>query len=580
MRASGSTFPSPFAPSLLASVLGHTEAHNLSQVLLRSRFVASTGLRNFSACTKLSARNRFIPKPAPAVQKTSPSTRQDVQKNTRKRRDLPTWRDYDPEIGIPLASGELDQATIADIFGPDMHVEDGNHVLRLMHYRRLSGSLIDIGVDFPKETAITPQMASKALEYIRTQDPSFDENEAGAAWAEEEIMRMEQEYMARAERLGIYKPVDGETSAKSQSTASTSDIYGESALDRLRKANKARWMEEDRKKEEEKNQKEAERVAALKAEAKDGTPTVGSKDESGKIFSPFDEIALAEPAQKAWLEPVERKPWVKYYEEQATIIKDNKIPKLSNLRRLGPSALVLIAVLGGCWILNETYTPPPRTARMFPDVPPAIATLGTITAINFAVFVAWRIPPLWRTMNKTFQVTAAYPFAIGTLGAQFSHQSIRHLFMNTIMLWPFGWILHDDVGRGTFLATYLACGTVGTYGSLAFNVLAKRWMHYSFGSSTAVIGTMAAACLVRANNNVTVLGYEIPDVTGLTVLGVIAGLEILRAWRGKNTRTDYPGHLSGLAAGIFAGFYIRYQAAANQMTRKESTPLQSEQSTD
>lgn len=58
--------------------------------------------------------------------------------------------------------------------------------------------------------------------------------------------------------------------------------------------------------------------------------------------------------------------------------------------------------------------------------------------------------------------------------------------------------VHDDVGRGTFLAVYLACGTVGTYGSLAFNVLAKRWMNYSFGSSTAVIGTMAAACLIRA----------------------------------------------------------------------------------
>ncbi|KAI5251290.1 hypothetical protein E4T42_04460 [Aureobasidium subglaciale] len=580
MRASCSISPSPFAPYLLASVLGHTEAHNLSQPLLRSRFAVPTGLRNFSACAKLSARNRFVPKPTPAVQKPSPAARQDGQRNTRKRKELPTWRDYDPEIGIPLPSGELDQATITDIFGPDMHVEDGNHILRLMHYRRLSGSLIDIGVDFPKETAITHQMATKALEYIRAQDPAFDENEAGAAWAESEIMRMEQQYMARAERLGIYKPVDGEKTDEPQPTASSSDIYGESALDRLRKANKARWMEEDRKKEEEKKQKEDERVAALKAQAKDGSPTVESKDEPGKIFSPFDEIALAEPAQKAWLEPVERKPWVKYYEEQATIIKDNKIPNLSNLRRLGPSALVLIAVLGGCWMLNETYTPPPRSARMFPDVPPAIATLGAITAINFAVFVAWRIPPLWRTMNKTFQVTAAYPFAIGTLGAQFSHQSFRHLFMNTIMLWPFGWILHDDVGRGTFLATYLACGTMGTYGSLAFNVLAKRWMNYSFGSSTAVIGTMAAACLVRANNNVTVLGYEIPDVTGLTVLGMIAGLEILRAWRGKNTRTDYPGHLSGLAAGIFAGFYIRYQAAANQMTRKESTPLQFEKSTD
>ncbi|KAI4729352.1 hypothetical protein E4T49_02779 [Aureobasidium sp. EXF-10728] len=480
----------------------------------------------------------------------------------------------------PPRHGELDQASISEIFGPDMQCDDGNHVLRLMNYRRLSGSLIDIGVDFPKESGISSGMATRALDYIRTLDPAFDENEAGAAWAESEIMKVEQQYMARAEKLGIYKRTDDSLPDEPQKSAGTSDIYGESALDKLRKANKARWMEEDRKKEEAKKQQEAERVAALKAEAKDNSPEVEAKEESGKIFSPFDEIALAQPTQKAWLEPVERKPWVKYYEEQATIIKDNKIPDLSILRRLGPSALVLLAVLTGCWMLDEAYNPPPRSARMFPDVPPAVATLGAITAINLAVFVAWRIPPLWRTMNKTFQVTAAYPFAIGTLGAQFSHQSFRHLFVNMVMLWPFGWILHDDVGRGTFLAVYLACGTVGTYGSLAFNVLAKRWMNYSFGSSTAVIGTMAAACLVRANNNVTVLGYEIPDVTGLTVLGIIAGFEILRAWRGKNTRTDYAGHLSGLAAGVFAGFYVRHKTAATSMTRKEFTPVQFEGSSD
>ncbi|KAG9568943.1 rhomboid-domain-containing protein, partial [Aureobasidium melanogenum] len=580
MRASCSTSSSPFAPSSLASFLAHTEARNHLQSLLRSRFTLITGLRNFSACTTFSARNRFIPRPPPVVQKTGRASTQDGQRSARRRRDLPTWRDYDPEIGIPLPPGELDQATIAEIFGPDMHCDDGNHILRLMHYRRLSGSLIDVGVDFSRESGISPEMATKALEYIRTLDPAFDENEAGAVWAESEIMKVEQQYMARAERLGIYKRTDDSQADDSQPSVASSNIYGESALDQLRKANKARWMEEDRKKEEAKKQQEAERVAALKAEAKDNNPQVETKEESGKIFSPFDEIALAQPTQKAWLEPVERKPWVKYYEEQATIIKDNKIPNLSTLRRLGPSALVLLAVLAGCWMLEETYNPPPKSARMFPDVPPAIATLGAITAINLAVFIAWRIPPLWRTMNKTFQVTAAYPFAIGTLGAQFSHQGFRHLFVNMVMLWPFGWILHDDVGRGTFLAIYLACGTVGTYGSLAFNVLAKRWMNYSFGSSTAVIGTMAAACLVRANNNVTVLGYEIPDITGLTVLGMIAGFEILRAWRGKNTKIDYPGHLSGLATGVLAGFYVRSKTPATLMTRKEFTSVQSEESAD
>lgn len=78
----------------------------------------------------------------------------------------------------------------------------------------------------------------------------------------------------------------------------------------------------------------------------------------------------------------------------------------------------------------------------------------------------------------------------------------------------------------------------------------------------------------------TVLGYEIPDITGLTVLGMIAGFEILRAWRGKKTNIDYPGHLSGLATGVLAGFYVRSKNAATLMTRKEFKSVQPEQSTD
>ena len=84
---------------------------------------------------------------------------------------------------------------------------------------------------------------------------------------------------------------------------------------------------------------------------------------------------------------------------------------------------------------------------------------------------------------------------------------------------------------------------------------------------------------MRCSNNVTVLAYEIPDITGLTVLGMLAGIEILRAWRGKSTGTDYAGHLSGLTAGVIAGLYIRYREggygeADNQMTRKEAVPSQ------
>jgi len=379
----------------------------------------------FSTSSKLFARKRWVK-----------SSEVSDAPNRKTAKDVPrTWQDYDPKVGVPLDSGELDQTTIAQIFGTHVDEATGNHVLRLMNYRRRSGSLIDVGASFPPETGISSQVAIKALDYLRAQNPDFDEQGAGAAWAEAEVNRVEQEYMNRAESLGLYKKSEAESESGSQGTKHRNDPYGESALVNLRKANKARWMEEDRKKKELKDKQEAERLAQLRAsgvEPKQETNTTNTNQSSPEVMS------LNQPVGKAWLQPVERKAWVKYYEEQATIIKDNKVPQLSLFRRLGPAALVALGVVAGCLVLHEMYAPPPKSARIFPNVPPAVATLGTITAINFAIFIAWRMPVLWRTLNKYFQMSPGYPSAAAVLGAQFSHQTSLHLFSSTLFLWPFG----------------------------------------------------------------------------------------------------------------------------------------------
>lgn len=352
-----------------------------------------------------------------------------------------TWQDYDPEVGIPLQSGELDQSTIHTIFGPDVDEVKGNSILRVVNYRRISGSLIDVGITFPPQSGINLDLATKALEYLRQEDPYFNEQDAGAAWAEAEVVRVEEQYMKRAEDLGLYKKSTdpSEPSVGEQGSEYGRDRHGESALVALRRANKARWMEEDRKKKEQESLNLAQMVAqgGASGAVSEGQSNVPS-EEQGPTDRSADSMSLHEPVAKAWLQPVERKGWVKYYEEQATLVKDNKVPQMSTLRRLGPSGLLALGVLGACLTLHEMYTPPPKSARIFPDIPPAVATLGAITAINAAVFVAWRLPFLWRTMNKYFLVAPGYPFAMGIFGAQFGHQTFVHLFTNTLFLWPFG----------------------------------------------------------------------------------------------------------------------------------------------
>ncbi|KAL1306739.1 hypothetical protein AAFC00_005404 [Neodothiora populina] len=535
--------------------------------LRRSETLSCSALRGwsreFTPSSVTAARKRWIKTPE------TPARPEQIT----KRRSPRTWQDYDPNVGIPLETGELDQATITRIFGPDLDETFGNHVLRLVNYRRISGSLIDVGTEFPPESNVSRDAAAAALQYLRETYPDFDEQGAGAAWAEAEVERVEQEYLTRAEDLGIYrKTPEEEAASEAQTERKKVDVYGESALDGLRRANVARWKREDKKKEELREQQRLAELARLKESGEEPKPEQQQRlhrdTASQTTQASSDALHLQQPVGKAWLQPVERKSWVKYYEEQATIIKDNKIPQLSLLRRLGPSALVVLCVIGGCLTLHEMYAPPPKSARVFPEIPPAIATLATITAINFATFVAWRIPFLWRTMNKYFLVSPGYPFALGIFGAQFGHQSLTHLFTNTILLWPFGLMLHDDVGRGTFLAIYLGCGTIGAYGSLVYHVLRQRWLYYIFGSSTAVLGTMAATCLLRADHDVTIMGYQVP-MTGMTFLGLFGGLQVLSAWKGTKMGVDYSGHLSGMAAGIAAAWYIRRQAAKTEMTRED-----------
>ena len=146
--------------------------------------------------------------------------------------------------------------------------------------------------------------------------------------------------------------------------------------------------------------------------------------------------------------------WVDKYREKAERQANEEVPEsvvlsLSWMGRIIPSAAVVLSVVGLSILFAQNYTPPSPRARIWPDTPPAAATIITLIGINVAIFCAWRIPPLWRAMNNTFIVVHAYPRCLSMLGAAFSHQSFSHLLTNMVGLWFIG-------TRGTFLIT-LSC---------------------------------------------------------------------------------------------------------------------------
>ncbi|GAB7338493.1 hypothetical protein MBLNU457_5245t1 [Dothideomycetes sp. NU457] len=454
-----------------------------------------------------------------------------------------TWRDYDPEGGLPLANDDLSAADIKNIFRQDINAELGNWILRLMNYRRQSGSLIEYGVEFSPERGISPELAQTALDYLRRQQPDFDERQAGATWADEQIARLEDDYSERAERLGIYQK----------------ETPDDSVLVRMKRENVARYEEEQRLLEEE---REKEEMAALEQAKMEGREEEYLKEKAQRVAQAEaergQELVAQEPANKLWIEPAERKAWVKYYEDRATITKDEVAPQMSAAKRLVPSAMTLLAVLSLCYYLHENYTPVSHAARLFPGIPPAAATMGAISATLVAVFLGYRFPPFWRFFNQYFITVPGYPRASSMVLAMFTHQTFAHMATNAVMLWIFGRYLHEDVGRGTFLAIFLASGAIGSFSTLAWSVLRQNWTTYAFGSSGAIYGVIAATCVLRANADVKFLGFEMP-MSGSVFLGILTIFTVLSS-RAKVVGafgTDHAGHFGGLAFGTLAGLGIR-----------------------
>lgn len=66
-----------------------------------------------------------------------------------------------------------------------------------------------------------------------------------------------------------------------------------------------------------------------------------------------------------------------------------------------------------------------------------------------------------------------------------------------LLLWMIGRSLHEQIGRGDFLAIYLASGVVGSVASLTNMVLRNMLHTSSLGASGAVTGILAAFCTIN-----------------------------------------------------------------------------------
>ncbi|MCJ1478618.1 hypothetical protein MMC13_007299 [Lambiella insularis] len=415
----------------------------------------------------------------------------------------------------------LTKPELANILGPSMTLEVGNRLLQTLQGLRVAGRL-DEDITAPGVDEVT---VAKALIWLRRNYP-YDEDAAIMRRIEQEDDSTDAQSVADGVRMGLYKPQENTETVK----------HGTSGLDTIRE--------------------HYEKKLDKKLEQKQAHEIQNASPDSAMIQQPKGRAVLARRSESA--------EWVKRYKEKAQLegLNFTKANWGRKLLRLFPSTCFAIGVLWFCVLLAQNYVPPPRQARLFPDMPPAAATIIAIVVLNATAFVLWRIPPMWRFMNKFFLIVPARPRVWSLLGNTFSHQSPAHFIGNMAVLWFVGTKLHDDIGRGNFLAIYLATGVFASYFSLCRFVLTNNLVTTSLGASGAITGVIAAWCSIHAGEQFKIrfLPPELGPVFSLNLLlALLVAGEVMGIVRGYK-RLDHWAHIGGYTSGFLGAQALKYRS--------------------
>lgn len=282
-----------------------------------------------------------------------------------------------PRANIP----KLSSVEIKAIFSDSLSGKRGNKLLRTLQEQRIAGTL-------DEDTSASPDQISRGLEWLRKNYPVDEDSAIVARFEREE---------AEVERIG-YVPQIGIGSGQ----------YSQSIVEEIQKYNKVK--------------------AAQKRNNEDDGVDYGGTKELAKTSA-----LRAVVARKSNIPE-----WVMRHREAATG-KDEVPPEMTSFQRLWPSTIFTVAFVGLSIIFARNYDPPTRKARLFPDVPPAAVTVMALMGINVMIFAAWRlIPPALKILNKYFIWTPGLPVSSSLLGSLFSHQELRHLVSNMLVLWVAG----------------------------------------------------------------------------------------------------------------------------------------------
>ncbi|EEY19837.1 conserved hypothetical protein [Verticillium alfalfae VaMs.102] len=274
--------------------------------------------------------------------------------------DLPD--DYVDKDGLPFRTTELSSAEVKKIFGPRTKSVNANRLLRILHGRRVAGTLKDPAYS-GNTFSFTKDEKLRAMAYLRKSVP-VDEVLNEGLRAEDELRELEQE--AAGEVMA-----DGDGAAPPQTTQQqpqdqqpqplrrkSDSVYGDSVFDNIRARNIAKREERERIEAEERAERERLNPGPL-AKLSDGQPRQLS------------------PQLQKW--------------SDAATSNLEAPPEMTHVERLLPPTTLVVLVVAALAGFAAVYTPPAQHDRLFPEVSLATATVATLIGLNALVFLAWRI---------------------------------------------------------------------------------------------------------------------------------------------------------------------------------------------
>ena len=206
------------------------------------------------------------------------------------------------------------------------------------------------------------------------------------------------------------------------------------------------------------------------------------------------------------------------------------------------------------------------------DVIPSRTTPYITVTIIILNALAWLFEVSMPRENLTvfLQVWGVVPAAfisVTLVSAMFLHGSWSHVIGNMWYLWIFGDNVEDRLGHGRFVAFYLLCGIVASFGQIVLDPGSTLPM---IGASGAIAGVMGAYFVLYPQSRVLtliplIIFWEIVELPAIMLLGFWFLMQLFSAGAiavtassgGGGGGVAFMAHVAGFVVGMIGVLVFR-----------------------